>query len=164
MNKIGIALKEWLEKENMTQRQLADSLGVTPQYINGIFSGRKPIGKKNAKKLANLSGLSESFLLTGEDETGTAAQTPAHIDKNEEVNRILRIYQEEIDDLKLYHQRECDAYKATIDSQKETIMLLKEKIADLTSEINQLKSADTLQKYPFSPGVADHKKDQTDTL
>lgn len=65
---IGIKLREFFESKGITQKELAERLKVTPQYINALIQGRKEIGKKNAEKLANLYGLSKSWLLTGEGE------------------------------------------------------------------------------------------------
>ena len=62
---IGTALKEWIEKSPYSKADVARMLGVSPQYINGLCQG-KPIGKVMANKIANLFGLSEYFLLTGE--------------------------------------------------------------------------------------------------
>ena len=61
-----LKLKEFFEKKGVSQTQLAEILDVSPPYINAILNGKKPIGKKNAERLANLFGLSKSFLLTGD--------------------------------------------------------------------------------------------------
>ena len=65
MNEIGIKLKEHFENEGITQKEVAERLGVTPQYVNALLQGRKEIGKTMAKKLENQFGLSQSWLLTG---------------------------------------------------------------------------------------------------
>ena len=62
---IGTALKEWIEKSPYSKADVARMLCVSPQYINGLCQG-KPIGKVMANKIANLFGLSEYYLLTGE--------------------------------------------------------------------------------------------------
>jgi transcriptional regulator with XRE-family HTH domain len=59
-------LKKYFEGKGITQQQIADALGVSLQYVNQILNGKKFLGKKNAERLANLFGLSKSFLLTGE--------------------------------------------------------------------------------------------------
>ena len=59
-------LKKYFEEKGITQQQIADALGVSLQYVNQILNGKKFLGKKNAERLANLFGLSKSFLLTGE--------------------------------------------------------------------------------------------------
>lgn len=61
-----LELKEFFEKKGISQQEVAAELDVSPPYINAILNGKKPLGKKNAERLANLYGLSKSFLLTGE--------------------------------------------------------------------------------------------------
>lgn len=41
-------------------------MGVSPAYINSIFTGKRNLGKNNAEKLQEKFGLSASWLLTGE--------------------------------------------------------------------------------------------------
>lgn len=62
------SLKRFFDEKGITQQQVADALGVSLQYVNQLLNGRKTLGKKNAERLANLYGLSKSFLLTGEGE------------------------------------------------------------------------------------------------
>ena len=59
-------LKRYFDENGITQQQVADALNVSLQYVNQILNGKKSLGKKNAERLANLYGLSKSFLLTGE--------------------------------------------------------------------------------------------------
>lgn len=68
MDSIGRKLKEHFDSVGITQKEIAELIGVSSQYINAVFNDRKTLGKKNAEKLANLFGLSISFLLTGEGE------------------------------------------------------------------------------------------------
>lgn len=58
-------LKEYLEEKGYSQQRIASELGVSVPYVNAILVGPKTLGKKGAKKWANLFGLSEQFLLTG---------------------------------------------------------------------------------------------------
>lgn len=62
---VGTVLRSWFEAHDIKQRQVADALGVSPEYVSGLCSGKKSIGKKMAAKLHDLYGLSVSFLLTG---------------------------------------------------------------------------------------------------
>ncbi len=66
MTEIGKELKSYFEKQQVTQVELAERLGVTKAYINALFNGKKPFGKAQAEKWSNLFGLSVSWLLTGE--------------------------------------------------------------------------------------------------
>lgn len=76
MAQIGKKLKEFFDSKGFTQKQVAEALGVSPQYINSIFNDRKELGKKNAEKLANQFGLSYSWILTGEGDMTTSDVTP----------------------------------------------------------------------------------------
>ena len=60
-----VGLKEYLEKKGYSQPRIASELDVSVPYVNAILVGPKTLGKKGAKKWANLFGLSEQFLLTG---------------------------------------------------------------------------------------------------
>lgn len=76
-NKIGAQLRQFFDAEGITQKEVAQALGVTPQYVNGICAGRNVIGKTIADKLAKYYGLSKSWLLTGEgDMLSKAKDTP----------------------------------------------------------------------------------------
>lgn len=59
----GKRLKECLEDRSMTQKQLADLTGFTPQYINNILSGRKPMTVKAANQFAKHLNVKEDYLL-----------------------------------------------------------------------------------------------------
>ena len=49
-----LKLKEFFEKKGISQQEVAAALEVSPPYINAILNGKKPLGKKNAERLANL--------------------------------------------------------------------------------------------------------------
>lgn len=66
MQNIGVKLKEYFESKGITQKEIADSLGVSKAYVNALFNGRNSFGKEQAEKWVNLYGLSKSWLLTGE--------------------------------------------------------------------------------------------------
>lgn len=44
-SEIGKQIKKRLIDKNMTARQLAAAVGTSPQYLNSILHGRKPIDK-----------------------------------------------------------------------------------------------------------------------
>ena len=66
MQNIGAKLKEYFDSKGITQKEIADSLGVSKAYVNALFNGRNSFGKEQAEKWVNLYGLSKSWLLTGE--------------------------------------------------------------------------------------------------
>lgn len=49
---IGHALKGLRFREGLTQKQLAEMIGVRPNYISEIENGKRSIGKDIAKRLA----------------------------------------------------------------------------------------------------------------
>ena len=65
---IGEELRNYFKNKGLTQREVASKLGVPYQYINAVLTGKKAIGRENAKRLGNIFGLSQSWLLTGEGE------------------------------------------------------------------------------------------------
>lgn len=68
MKEIGQELAGFFKAQGITQEVIAAQLGVTQQYISGLLSGKKPFGKKQAQRFAELWGISPSWLLTGEGE------------------------------------------------------------------------------------------------
>lgn len=68
-------LREYFNSQGITQREVAEKLGVSPAYINKLFRGEKAFGKKTAQQFQTLFGLSAPWLLTGEGEMLKHAQT-----------------------------------------------------------------------------------------
>lgn len=62
---IAEKLRQYLETKDIKQKDIAEKMGTTAQYINGIINGRNVIGKGLADKLEKYYGLSSAFLLTG---------------------------------------------------------------------------------------------------
>lgn len=46
------AIRGYRYREGLTQMQLAEMTGIPRRHISDMESGRRPIGKENAKKLA----------------------------------------------------------------------------------------------------------------
>lgn len=59
-------LRQFFENKKVTQKSIANSLDVSPAYINKLLTGQKAFGKKTAQQFQDLFGLSASWLLTGE--------------------------------------------------------------------------------------------------
>jgi len=57
----GETLKEVLDDKNITQKELALRLGVTPKHINKIINGTATISSDIALKLESVLGISASF-------------------------------------------------------------------------------------------------------
>ena len=147
-------LKEYLEKKGYTQPRMAEMLGVSVPYVNAVLLGKKPLGKKNAKKWANLFGLSEHFLLTGEGSPAIdtkdlpISQTGADslpdnqsIDQSSLVNALLAAKDETIASL-----------RQQIAEQKEMISLLRKNIEELRTRANRV--ADPYPEYTDIPMLA----------
>lgn len=75
---ISNELANFFKNKGLSQTDVANMLGTSPQYISAIFSGRKNVGKKQAVKFEELFGLSASWLLTGK---GNMLSTPVHADE-----------------------------------------------------------------------------------
>ena len=73
MAEIGKKLKEYFDSKGITQKEIAEQLGVSKAYVNALFNGRNTFGKKQADVWVNKFGLSASWLLTGEGEMLTAS-------------------------------------------------------------------------------------------
>lgn len=48
----GLALRGLRARESLTQRQLAELIGVSPHHISEMENKKRPIGKEMAKRLA----------------------------------------------------------------------------------------------------------------
>lgn len=150
-------LKEYLEKKGLTQPRMAEMLGVSVPYVNAVLLGKKPLGKKNAKKWANLFGLSEHFLLTGEglpaidtkdlpiSHSGSDnlpdSRRDEGVDQSSLVNALLAAKDETIASL-----------RQQIAEQKEMISLLRKNIEELRTRANRV--ADPYPEYTDIPMLA----------
>jgi transcriptional regulator with XRE-family HTH domain len=90
LEQLGQHLKELRQAKNLTPQDLADKLGVTPQYIYMIESGRAKPSEKRLNDLASALGdLADEFRATAvthvEDEFATKLQeaglSPAEIEE-----------------------------------------------------------------------------------
>ena len=75
---ISNELANFFKNKGLSQTDVANMLGTTPQYISALFSGRKNVGKKQAVKFEELFGLSALWLLTGK---GNMLSTPVHAEE-----------------------------------------------------------------------------------
>lgn len=127
---IGASLKSWIEANFENKVEVANILGVTPQYISGLCAG-KTIGKEMAIKMRNHFGLSPSFLLTGEGSIVEkqmpqhAAPAPSPLDPNIEIinlqKKTIAALEQQIADL-----------RESLADKNEIIYLLRQKISNLT--------------------------------
>ena len=68
MKQIGKELRKYFKGQGLTQKDIAETFGVSTAYINSLFTGKRAFGKDQADKWANHFGLSTLWLLTGEGE------------------------------------------------------------------------------------------------
>ena len=145
-------LKEYLEKLGYNQPKVADKLGVSVPYVNSVLSGRKALGKKNAKKWANLFGLSENYLLTGVGSPDGSAPCTTIIQPNEPNTKIqpgdpqtdiVAVLRDNIADLRI----QLADKQTVIDTQKEMIEILQAKVSDLQIKVRNYQHLHA-QPYP----------------
>ena len=98
MKTFGDAIKSIREQENMSQRQLAKLVGVTPSYINDIERlRRKAPSKKVIQKLATVLSISEEnlFDLAGLESDRIPPDVPEIIKRHPESVNLLRAIQKQ---------------------------------------------------------------------
>ncbi|MEW5803561.1 MAG: helix-turn-helix transcriptional regulator [bacterium] len=59
----SVALRGARHKESLTQKELAKLIGVSQHHISEMESGKRPIGKDMAKKLAHVLHISYRVFL-----------------------------------------------------------------------------------------------------
>lgn len=65
--KVGNRLKECLKASNLTQKQLAELTGYTPQYISYIIVGKKKLSVEAARTISRELKIREEYLLCEDD-------------------------------------------------------------------------------------------------
>lgn len=62
-SEIGLILKGGRHKAGLTQKELAEQIGVKPHHISEMEHGKRPIGKNMAYKLAKIFDIDYRVLL-----------------------------------------------------------------------------------------------------
>jgi DNA-binding XRE family transcriptional regulator len=62
-NEQGATLRGYRNRENLTQRQLAELTGIPQRHISEMENGKRSIGKENAKKIGQALNVDYRFLL-----------------------------------------------------------------------------------------------------
>lgn len=78
-NTILCDLRKYFENKGITQKDIAEMLGVSNAYVNALFTGKRAFGKEQAQIWENHFGLSKVWLLTGE---GSMLKETAQADNN----------------------------------------------------------------------------------
>jgi ribosome-binding protein aMBF1 (putative translation factor) len=59
----GVCLKAAREKEKLTQKQLSERVGIPQRHISEMETGKRTIGKKNAKAFSKALNVGYKFFL-----------------------------------------------------------------------------------------------------
>ncbi|MEI8365515.1 MAG: helix-turn-helix transcriptional regulator [Parachlamydiaceae bacterium] len=62
-SEIGLMLKGGRHKAGLTQKNLADQIGVKPHHISEMEHGKRPIGKKMAHRLSEIFNIDYRLFL-----------------------------------------------------------------------------------------------------
>lgn len=68
MKEITEKLSNYLNNRCLTQKDIANTLGVSEQSVNALVNGRRQFGRKTSAEWQKHFGLSASWLMTGEGE------------------------------------------------------------------------------------------------
>lgn len=93
-------LRQFFEQKDITQKKIADELGVSPAYINKLLTGQKAFGKKTAQQFQDLFGLSASWLLTGTGSMLKDADPPPEVSDGD-VQRLIRVVESQQEALRV---------------------------------------------------------------
>ena len=96
MQMIGQRIRQRREILKLTQKQLADALGLTPQHISAIEQEKRLPSIASLAKFAEQLGVNIDYLVTGKEGTVTEIIPAIKADKhlNVEVkNALIRIVQ-----------------------------------------------------------------------
>lgn len=131
-----LELKEFFEKKGISQQEVAAELNVSPPYINAILNGKKPLGKKNAERLANLYGLSKSFLLTGEGQITNNGEDVILSKRDNESNPTVVEQAANIIDLYAGLIKEIESLRADLNSELEAVRKERQEAQRLTTMLH----------------------------
>ncbi len=118
-NQKGSYLKRNTIDKGISQKQIQDDLGVSQQYVSALLNGKKSIGKRIAKKLAELYDLNEVTLLFGEGFQGNNTKEDVNSTiKNKPHDEQMEILLNKIENLEqkldIYQQRDSLYLKSII--------------------------------------------------
>jgi transcriptional regulator with XRE-family HTH domain len=78
---LGRRIKERRKTLGLTQQQLAESLGVTPQHISVIEQDKRTPSLSSLARMAEQLGVTVDFLVVGNEGTVTSVITAIKADK-----------------------------------------------------------------------------------
>jgi ribosome-binding protein aMBF1 (putative translation factor) len=56
-NRVGVCIRGGRVKEGLTQKQLAEQIGIAQHHISEMENGKRTVGKEMAKKLAEVMNI-----------------------------------------------------------------------------------------------------------
>lgn len=163
-----------------SKKDLADQIGVSQNTISRIAQYDVTVSNETIYKLNSTFGnifnmdyfLGKSFCMLKADAEhfkddpkhqwlvnpypDKSTQESTQINKDVEVNTVIKAYEKEIERLREKIQDKLDV----IEAQKHTIALQERTITELNRRLQKYEADDILKDFPFAPGVSD-KKDQT---
>lgn len=71
MNEIGLKIRRALEKNNLSQPQLAEKMGRSAALVNMWISGKRDMSTQDIQKLCQICGISPNYLMYDEQDTQT---------------------------------------------------------------------------------------------
>ena len=153
-------LKKYFEEKGISQKQIAEKLGVSVPSVNAVLNGTKPLGKKNADKWANLFGLSKTFLLAGEGEpcqtnekeNNSPFDTPVHIPSSIDISFYV---EKAVEKATAYADKMIATLERRVEDKNKIIKLLEQRVNDLEALQRLNGEQNPLSKYPFEIGVAE---------
>lgn len=60
---VGLALRGARQKENLTQKELADKMGIEQSHVSQMEHGKRPIGKAMAKRFSKVLNIDYKIFL-----------------------------------------------------------------------------------------------------
>ena len=90
--------KEVRETLGLTQKQLAERLGVTDTYISLVENGKTPIGKQTKSLFCNVLKVNEDWLETGNGDM-FAPEPVSPLETLNEINLLVELARRSVDKL-----------------------------------------------------------------
>ena len=174
------------EGEKLSQKEIADRMGVTEDTISRIMRLHNQVTEDIITRLQTASGCIFNLQwLRGESDVMLAAdadKAPAadnlhestHIDQGSLMNATIAAQQTSIESLKREVAKTEESAKRELAAKEETISALRgqlatkdalieslqQQVSDLRAALAEQQKKDSLGNYPFTIGVADDMKQQ----
>ena len=137
-NNVSRNLKEYFNKNGLTQQAVANMLGITQAAVSSLLRG-KPFGKRSAKIWSDLFGFNYSWLLTGGGEMFKTTEKVIIEHATPDMIRETASEAFEYQLNKLFKDKIIAPY-SLIEEKEEEIRALNREIGKLENEIERLKN------------------------